>query len=80
MVIYKNKDTFNDASALRSKYPGVIFLYDENDVFSKNINDRLGDPYVSKSMFIVDSFSLLIWEFQKELTFNDIFEEVKEIL
>jgi len=55
-------------------------LYDENDVFSKNINDRLGDPYISKSMFIVDSFSLLIWEFQKELTFNDIFEEVKEIL
>ena len=80
MVIYKNKDTFNDASALRSRYPGVIFLYDENDVFSKNISDRLGDPYISKSMFIVDSFALLIWEFQKELTFNDIFEEVKEIL
>ena len=80
MVIYKNKDTFNDALALRSKYPGVIFLYDENDVFSKNINDRLEDPYSSKSMFVVDSFALLIWEFQKELTFNDIFEEVKEIL
>ena len=58
----------------------MIFLYDENDVFSKNISDRLGDPYISKSMFIVDSFALLIWEFQKELTFNDIFEEVKEIL
>ena len=80
MVIYKNKETFDAASVLRSKYPGVIFLYDENDAFSNNINDRLGDPYNSHSIFVVDSFALLIWEFQNELTFNDIFEEVKEIL
>ena len=80
MVIYKNKDTFNDASALRSRYPGGSFLLAVNDVFNNYLCYRLGDPYISKSMFIVDSFSLLIWEFQKELTFNDIFEEVKEIL
>ncbi len=80
MVVYKNKETFNNASSLRSKYPGVIFLYDDNDLFSKNVSDRLGNPYDSKSIFVVDSFALLIWEFQNELTFNDIFEEVKEIL
>ena len=80
MVIYNNKDTFDAAWALRSTYPGVICLYDENTVLSKNIIDRPGDPYDSPSIVVVDSFSLLIWEFQNELTFNDIFEEVKEIL
>ena len=80
IVVYKNKEMFEKAKSLRSEYPGVVFLYDEGDLFNKNISDRLEDPYSSNSLFIVDSFALVIWEFQDDLTFNDIFEEVKEIL
>ena len=79
-MVYKNKEMFEKAKSLRSEYPGVVFLYDEGDLFNKNISDRLEDPYSSNSLFIVDSFALVIWEFQDDLTFNDIFEEVKEIL
>jgi hypothetical protein len=80
IVVYKDKMIFNKAESLRSEYPGVIFLYDKDDLFNQTITERLGNPYTSNSMFIVDSFALVIWEFQKDLTFNDIFEEVKEIL
>jgi uncharacterized membrane protein len=80
MVVYKDKEMFRKATSLRSKYPGVIFLYDDGNLFNQKITNRLGDPYMSNSMLLVDSFALVIWEFPSELTFNDIFEEVKEIL
>ena len=78
--IYGDKEMFSKATNLRSKYPGVIFLYDDGNLFNQKITNRLGDPYMSNSMLLVDSFALVIWEFPSELTFNDIFEEVKEIL
>ena len=80
MVVYKDKEMFSKATNLRSKYPGVIFLFDDGNLFNQKITSQLNDPYTSNSMFIVDSFALVIWEFNSDLTFNDIFEEVKEIL
>ena len=80
MVVYKDKEMFSKATNLRSKYPGVIFLFDDGNLFNQKITSQLNDPYTSNSMFIVDSFALVIWEFHSDLTFNDIFEEVKEIL
>ena len=80
MVVYKDKDKFEGAKELRTSYPGVIYLYDKDDLFKNHTEGRIQDPYTSNSLLLVDSFSLLIWEFQSDLTFNEIFEEVKQIL
>lgn len=91
MVIYKNKEMFNQAKSLRSEFPQVIFLYDESNLFEENIKQkkigpgglsvaRLENPYISKSMFLVDSYALVVWEFSDDLTFSDIFEDLEVLL
>tara|TARA_X000000368_G_scaffold315942_1_gene253305 strand:+ start:668 stop:1243 length:576 start_codon:yes stop_codon:yes gene_type:complete len=80
LVIYKDKEMFNEAESLKSKFPEVIFLYDEGDIFRKSISENLSDPYMSKSMFLVDSFALVVWEFNVGLSFSDIFEDLEQLL
>ena len=80
LVIYKNKEMFNQAENLRAKFPEVIFLYDEDNLFKKSISENLSDPYMSKSMFLVDSFALVVWEFNVNLSFSDIFEDLEKLL
>ena len=80
IVVYNDKDQFESAESLRANYPGVIYLYDKGDLLKNKTESRLQNPYLSNSLFLVDSFALLIWEFQSELTFSDVFEEVKQIL
>ena len=80
LVIYKDKEMFNQAENLRAKFPEVIFLYDEDNLFKKSISENLSDPYMSKSMFLVDSFALVVWEFNFNLSFSDIFEDLEKLL
>ena len=80
LVIYKDKEMFNQAENLRAKFPEVIFLYDEDNLFKKSISENLSDPYMSKSMFLVDSFALVVWEFNVNLSFSDIFEDLETLL
>ena len=80
LVIYKDKEMFNQAENLRAKFPEVIFLYDEDNLFKKSISENLSDPYMSKSMFLVDSFALVVWEFNVSLSFSDIFEDLETLL
>ena len=80
LVIYKDKEMFSQAEALRAKFPEVIFLYDEDNLFKKSISENLSDPYISKSMFLVDSFALVVWEFNVNLSFSDIFEDLEKLL
>lgn len=80
LVIYKDKEMFNQAENLRAKFPEVIFLYDEDNLFKKSISENLSDPYMSKSMFLVDSFALVVWEFNVNLSFGDIFEDLEKLL
>ena len=80
LVIYKDKEMFNQAEHLRAKFPEVIFLYDEDNLFKKSISENLSDPYMSKSMFLIDSFALVVWEFNVNLSFSDIFEDLEKLL
>ena len=80
LVIYKDKEMFNQAENLRAKFPEVIFLYDDDNLFKKSISENLSDPYMSKSMFLVDSFALVVWEFNVNLSFSDIFEDLEKLL
>ena len=80
LVIYKDIEKFNKAESLRAKFPEVIFLYDKDNLFKQRMSENLSDPYVSKSMFLVDSFALVVWEFNISLSFSDIFEDLETLL
>ena len=80
LVIYKDIEKFNKAESLRAKFPEVIFLYDKDNLFKQRMSENLSDPYVSKSMFLIDSFALVVWEFNVSLSFSDIFEDLETLL
>ena len=80
LVIYKDIEKFNKAESLRAQFPEVIFLYDEDNLFKQRMSENLSDPYVSKSMFLVDSFALVVWEFNISLPFSDIFEDLETLV
>ena len=80
LVIYKDIEKFNKAESLRAQFPEVIFLYDKDNLFKQRMSENLSDPYVSKSMFLIDSFALVVWEFNISLSFSDIFEDLETLL
>lgn len=80
VVVYKDKELFEKATDLKDLFPEVIFLYDKNNLFEERISGQLNNPYFSKSMFLIDSFSNVMEEFNVSLTFNEIFEDLKVLL
>ena len=80
VVVYKDIELFERAADLKDLFPEVIFLYDKNNLFEKRISAQLNNPYFSKSMFLIDSFSNVMEEFNLSLTFNEIFEDLKVLL
>ena len=71
---------FEKAIELKEQFPQVIFLYDKNNLFEQRITSQLNNPYFSKSMFLIDSFSNLMEEFNVNLSFSEIFEDLKVLL
>ena len=80
VVIYKDKELFANALELKEQYPQIIFLYDKDNMFENRISSQLNNPYFSKSMFLIDSFSNVMEEFNVSLTFSEIFEDLKVLL
>ena len=80
VVVYKDKELFANALELKEQYPQIIFLYDKDNMFENRISSQLNNPYFSKSMFLIDSFSNLMEEFNVNLSFSEIFEDLKVLL
>ena len=80
VVVYKDKELFANALELKEQFPQIIFLYDKDNMFENRISSQLNNPYFSKSMFLIDSFSNVIEEFNVSLTFSEIFEDLKVLL
>ena len=80
VVIYKDKELFANALELKEQFPQIIFLYDKDNMFENRISSQLNNPYFSKSMFLIDSFSNVMEEFNVSLTFSEIFEDLKVLL
>ena len=80
VVVYKDKELFANALELKEQYPQIIFLYDKDNMFENRISSQLNNPYFSKSMFLIDSFSNVMEEFNVNLTFSEIFEDLKVLL
>ena len=80
VVVYKDKELFANALELKEQFPQIIFLYDKDNMFENRISSQLNNPYFSKSMFLIDSFSYVMEEFNVSLTFSEIFEDLKVLL
>jgi len=80
VVVYKDKELFANALELKEQFPQIIFLYDKDNMFENRISSQLNNPYFSKSMFLIDSFSNVMEEFNVNLTFSEIFEDLKVLL
>ena len=80
VVVYKDKELFANALELKEQFPQIIFLYDKDNMFENRISSQLNNPYFSKSMFLIDSFSNVMEEFNVSLTFSEIFEDLKVLL
>ena len=80
VVVYKDKELFANALELKEQFPQIIFLYDKDNMFENRISSQLNNPYFSKSMFLIDSFSNVMEEFNVILTFSEIFEDLKVLL
>ena len=80
VVVYKDKELIANALELKEQYPQIIFLYDKDNMFENRISSQLNNPYFSKSMFLIDSFSNVMEEFNVSLTFSEIFEDLKVLL
>ena len=80
VVVYKDKELFANALELKEQFPLIIFLYDKDNMFENRISSQLNNPYFSKSMFLIDSFSNVMEEFNVSLTFSEIFEDLKVLL
>ena len=80
VVVYKDKELFANALELKEQFPQIIFLYDKDIMFENRISSQLNNPYFSKSMFLIDSFSNVMEEFNVSLTFSEIFEDLKVLL
>ena len=80
VVVFKDKELFANALELKEQFPQIIFLYDKDNMFENRISSQLNNPYFSKSMFLIDSFSNVMEEFNVSLTFSEIFEDLKVLL
>ena len=80
VIVYKDKELFANALELKEQFPQIIFLYDKDNMFENRISSQLNNPYFSKSMFLIDSFSNVMEEFNVSLTFSEIFEDLKVLL
>jgi len=80
VVIYKDIEGFSSSEELRRKFPRIQFVLDEDQVFEENMASQLNNPYVSKSLFLMDDFSNVMEEFYITLNLNEIFEDLKILL
>tara|TARA_B100000214_G_C23919744_1_gene605440 strand:+ start:215 stop:772 length:558 start_codon:yes stop_codon:yes gene_type:complete len=80
VVVYSDVEAFNASAKLREKFPRIQFILDEDLVFENNIATQLNNPYVSKSLFLMDDFSNIMEEFYITLNLNEIFEDLKILL
>ena len=79
-VILKEDVVPEEYADLLKNYPNVFFLVDKNSVLSQRISGVSNDPFISKSIFLLDDFSNLMEEFPSNLEFKEIFEDLKTLL
>ncbi len=72
-----NSESINNLSA---KFPNVFFVKDIDREFEDLLLNAGMKPFENQSLFLLDDFSFVMEEFNKELDFKEVFEDIKTLL
>ena len=72
-----NSELINNLS---SKFPNVFFVKDIDQEFEDLLLNAGMSPFKKQSIFLLDDFSFVMEEFNKELDFKEVFEDIKTLL
>ena len=65
---------------LSSIFPIVFFVKDIDQEFEDLLLNAGMSPLEKQSIFLLDDFSFVMEEFNKELDFKEVFEDIKTLL
>ena len=65
---------------LSAKFPNVFFIKDIDREFEDLLLNAGMNPFEDQSLFLLDDFSFVMEEFNKELDFKEVFEDIKTLL
>ena len=76
------REDFNSKSInnLSLKFPNVFFVKDIDQEFEDLLLNAGMSPFEKQSIFLLDDFSFVMEEFNKELDFKEVFEDIKTLL
>ena len=76
------REDFNSESInnLSRKFPNVFFVKDIDREFEDLLLNAGMNPVENQSLFLLDDFSFVMEEFNKELDFKEVFEDIKTLL
>ena len=76
------REDFNSKSInnLSAKFPNVFFVKDIDREFEDLLLNAGMNPVENQSLFLLDDFSFVMEEFNKELDFKEVFEDIKTLL
>ena len=61
-------------------FPNVFFVKDIDQEFEDLLLNAGMSPFEKQSIFLLDDFSFVMEEFNKELDFKEVFEDIKTLL
>ena len=76
------KEDFNSEliNKLSAKFPNVFFVKDIDQEFENLLLNVGKNPFENQSLFLLDDFSFVMEEFNNELDFKEVFEDIKTLL
>ena len=76
------REDFNSKSInnLSAKFPNVFFVKDIDQEFEDLLLNAGMNPFENQCLFLLDDFSFVMEEFNKELDFKEVFEDIKTLL
>lgn len=80
VVIISENETIGDYQDLIDSFPSTFFVFDKENILKDKITNTRTDPYQSKSIYLSDDFSNIMEEFNSEMEFKEIFEDLKTLL
>ena len=80
VVVLKEDFNSEPINKLSAKFPNVFFVKDIDQEFENLLLNVGKNPFENQSLFLLDDFSFVMEEFNNELDFKEVFEDIKTLL
>ena len=80
VVVLKEDFNSEPINKLSAKFPNVFFVKDIDREFENLLLNVGKNPFENQSLFLLDDFSFVMEEFNNELDFKEVFEDIKTLL